>query len=468
MSKENKLLLAAFFLGLLFFMYLGTRFAFRSRAEAININLKLKLQGNFQAGSRLKIRIDVYDSNSAKVAQFENIPLLYTDSGFFEGMVILEQNLDTSVPYALFIKPQNYLGHLVCSQEKFGSDCQYPEIYLDNSGKLYDLTSTLFYAGDLAPQNGKVDSADFSQIIANYGTNNEIGDINSDGIVNGVDFALAITTLSLNKTDDNYEQCVDRFFKEVCSIEDIDILFRESCNEIRNSMKNIKNKKLTISFSLHLLIKQIYSILIDSDRYDTFLFMENRKEKSSIDSKRLWELYSKRLEDKINDFKSMHIKTFMEQKIIDLRMKIADLCYDFSKNDRDIYTLTVPTGGGKTLSSLRFALNHAKVKGMERIIYILPYTTIIEQNAAVVRDVLQCDENILEHHCNVIHTEDEKYKLLTQRWDCLIVFTTMVQFLNTFYEAGTSSMRRLHQINNLTHFSCVSSKKVLENMLRFI
>jgi hypothetical protein len=202
MSKENKLLLAAFFLGLLFFMYLGTLFAFRSRAEAININLKLKLQGNFQAGSRLKIRIDVYDSNSAKVAQFENIPLLYTDSGFFEGMVILEQNLDTSVPYALFIKPQNYLGQLVCNQEKFGSDCQYPEIYLDNSGKLYDLTSTLFYAGDLAPQNGKVDSADFSQIIANYGTNNEIGDINSDGIVNGVDFALAITTLSLNKTDD--------------------------------------------------------------------------------------------------------------------------------------------------------------------------------------------------------------------------------------------------------------------------
>jgi hypothetical protein len=204
MSKENKLLLAAFFLGLLFFMYLGTRFAFRSRAEAININLKLKLQGNFQAGSRLKIRIDVYDSNSAKVAQFENIPLLYTDSGFFEGMVILEQNLDTSVPYALFIKPQNYLGQLVCNQEKFGSDCQYPEIYLDNSGKLYDLTSTLFYAGDLAPQDGKVDSADLSKIFAAIGeASPDLGaDVNLDGVVNSIDYVLAQKTLGLNKLDD--------------------------------------------------------------------------------------------------------------------------------------------------------------------------------------------------------------------------------------------------------------------------
>ena len=100
------------------------------------------------------------------------------------------------------------------------------------------------------------------------------------------------------------------------------------------------------------------------------------------------------------------------------------------------------------MSSLRFALNHAKERNMERIIYVLPYTTIIEQNAAVVREVLQCGENLLEHHCNVIHTENEKYKLLTQRWDCPIVFTTIVQFLNTIYESGTSSIRRLHQLNN--------------------
>jgi len=198
---KNKVLAVVFFLSLLVFMYLGTRFAFRSRAEAININLKLKLQGHFQANSRLMVRIDVYDS-SAKVAQFENIPLLYANSGFFEGMVILEQNLDTSVPYALFIKPQNYLGQLVCGENKFGADCQYPEIFLDNSGKLYDLTATPFFAGDLAPPDGKVDAGDFSKIIANFGTNNEIGDINLDGIVNGVDYALAIKTLSLNKTDD--------------------------------------------------------------------------------------------------------------------------------------------------------------------------------------------------------------------------------------------------------------------------
>lgn len=247
----------------------------------------------------------------------------------------------------------------------------------------------------------------------------------------------------------DYQQSVERFFQEACSKYEVESLFGEACKEIKALQEHISSNGLNKSFSRHLLIKQLYSILIDSDRHDTYLYMANKQDNPRLDYISLWNMYSAKLEAELIKINSKPLETELAIKINELRKKVSDQCLNFAGRERGTYYLSVPTGGGKTLSSLRFALAHAKENKMQRIIYVLPYTTIIEQNAEVVRNAIDCDEHLLEHHSNVVSTEkDEEYMLLTQRWDSPIIFTTMVQFLNTFFEAGTSSIRRLHQINN--------------------
>ena len=118
-----------------------------------------------------------------------------------------------------------------------------------------------------------------------------------------------------------------------------------------------------------------------------------------------------------------------------------------------IYTLTVPTGGGKTYASLRFAVHHAEKHKLDRIIYIVPYTTIIEQNAKAIREIVERDDDqfpwILEHHSN-LEPENQTWrsKLVAENWDAPIVMTTMVQFLETLFSGGTRGVRRLHQLAN--------------------
>jgi CRISPR-associated endonuclease/helicase Cas3 len=108
--------------------------------------------------------------------------------------------------------------------------------------------------------------------------------------------------------------------------------------------------------------------------------------------------------------------------------------------------LTVPTGGGKTLASLAFALAHSKKYGKRRIIYVIPFTSIIEQNAQVFREMLG-DDAILEHHCNfMVDESDWKSLLASENWDAPIIVTTNVQFFNSFYANKTSHCRKLHNV----------------------
>src|SRR5690606_14539761 len=88
-----------------------------------------------------------------------------------------------------------------------------------------------------------------------------------------------------------------------------------------------------------------------------------------------------------------------------LRAQMSDQCDSFADRPSGIYTLSIPTGGGKTLASLRYALKHAVKYNKQRIIYVVPFTTIIEQNAQEVRKILKDNEHILEHHSNVIEGE---------------------------------------------------------------
>ena len=138
-------------------------------------------------------------------------------------------------------------------------------------------------------------------------------------------------------------------------------------------------------------------------------------------------------------------------------IRYPNLVMLFPQSPGGIYRLTVPTGGGKTLASLRFALNHAALHNMDRIFYIIPYTSIIDQNADEVRKILEDrDENgrfldkvVLEHHSNLTPEEEiKRQNLLSENWDAPIVFTTQVQFLETLFGSGTRSARRMHQLAN--------------------
>ena len=130
--------------------------------------------------------------------------------------------------------------------------------------------------------------------------------------------------------------------------------------------------------------------------------------------------------------------------------KKSDLCRKAAETDQNLYRLTVPTGAGKTLSSLRFALYHAQKTKKQHIIYIAPFNSILEQNAEEIRKAIGNTSAVLEHHCNVICEEDEeeKYRSLTETWDSPVIVTTAVQILNTLFSNQKSCIRRMHTLCN--------------------
>ncbi len=254
-------------------------------------------------------------------------------------------------------------------------------------------------------------------------------------------------------TEPHYLQAKERFSERVISLEELDQLYDKATEEFEDFVKKEKISGYK-PYDLQLLIKFLYSCLIDADRYDTYLFMQKKKEEKESNISYLWENFSNKLKEKEESFRRQKTTTVLEKTIQELRYDIWKQCRDFSNKSEGTYTLTVPTGGGKTLSSLRFALDHARFRNKKRIIYVLPFTAIIEQNAEVVRKALGAGNNLLEHHSSVVtnketnNDEIEYRQLLTERWTSPIIFTTMVQFLNTFFAGGTRDIRRLHSLTD--------------------
>ncbi|PER93225.1 CRISPR-associated helicase/endonuclease Cas3 [Bacillus cereus] len=245
------------------------------------------------------------------------------------------------------------------------------------------------------------------------------------------------------------------FFKHVMK----EKAFHEYVNKATVELESflLKESPENAEKQLMFLTKFIFSTLIDADRTNTRLFEEEKSVESVINSDELFEKYYERLMTKINSFKKQQNAN---TPINMLRADMSDQCDQFAERPSGIYTLSIPTGGGKTLASLRYALKHAKTHNKKRIIYVVPFTTIIEQNAEEVRRILEDEENILEHHSNIIeevneHDENEdgmasiqqKLKLAKDNWDSPIIFTTMVQFLNVFYAKGNRNTRRLHNLS---------------------
>ena len=195
-------------------------------------------------------------------------------------------------------------------------------------------------------------------------------------------------------------------------------------------------------FYLGCFTRFLFSCLIDADRINSADFeRENQKEIRRLQEKPDWQAAIAKLEARLAQFERRY-------PIDEIRRQIADDCLQRAADAQGIYTLTVPTGGGKTLASLRHAVHHAQTHGLERIIYIIPYTSIIDQNAEAVRDILG-DEWVLEHHSN-LDPEKQTWqnKLLSENWNKPIVFTTMVQFLDAWFGGGTRGARHIHPMAN--------------------
>lgn len=192
--------------------------------------------------------------------------------------------------------------------------------------------------------------------------------------------------------------------------------------------------------------RMLYSCLVDADFLDTEAFVQQTERPAPIVT---MEALYRRLLNYTAQWGNA--KTALNQQ----RNLILERCKsEGQQRPSGLYTLTVPTGGGKTVASLAFALSHAMAQGKNRVIYIVPYTAIIEQTAQVFRDILG-SEAVLEHHSGMLWDLEENsdhpaYRMAqaTENWDAPVIVTTAVQFFESLYHNRSSRCRKLHNIAN--------------------
>ena len=220
-------------------------------------------------------------------------------------------------------------------------------------------------------------------------------------------------------------------------VEEIDADF-----EIPQIEKPIKGYQKDI----HHLQRMLYSCLVDADYLDTEAFMQPEQSELRGNHESLAALEVK-LETYLNKLKHGAPDTEVNR----IRNEVQQYCIKESDNKSGFYSLTVPTGGGKTLSSVLWAIKHAVRNNLNSIIIAIPYTSIITQTASVLRNIFG-EENVLEHHSNVDSSKmidkelANRLKLATENWDYPIIVTTNVQFFESLFSNKPSDCRKLHNI----------------------
>ena len=195
------------------------------------------------------------------------------------------------------------------------------------------------------------------------------------------------------------------------------------------------------------LSRMLFSCLVDADYLDTELFMDEESARKRINDIKLESLLPL-LETYIDNLQT----SSAESEVNAIRRLVQERCVSTADMAKGFYSLTVPTGGGKTLSSLVWALRHAVHNGMKRIIIAIPYTSIIVQTASILKKIFG-EESVLEHHSNfdpqsVKKEFRHKAKLATENWDYPIVVTTNVQLFESMFSNKPSDCRKLHNIAN--------------------
>ena len=217
-------------------------------------------------------------------------------------------------------------------------------------------------------------------------------------------------------------------------------------SKVRPSLTPINNK---LGFAISFYIRMLFSCLVDADFLDTERFLS--PDKSSLRGQ--YEPFDD-LFLKFDNYMKAKLSTSEENPINRYRREIYEQCIEKAELPPQIFSLTVPTGGGKTLSSMAFALNHLRKHNLNRILYVIPYTSIIEQNADIFREIFG-NKNVLEHHSNYDPKNEksestdllqEKLKLSSENWDIPIIITTNVQFFESLFSNRVSRCRKLHNL----------------------
>ena len=353
------------------------------------------------------------------------------------------------------------LMHDICKANKL-----YQDYLLDNSDNIYkkgeifhSLPSAQFAFEIL--KNNKIDPL-IREIIT------MAIDAHHGGLVDGItidgkyEFLERIDKeIKFGKTNINYEKRlneVDAFIKKhiTRTLDKIIDGIKKDTENLKNKLDEIsKNKNADIQFFIHLITRYVYSCLVDADRLDARNFDKentstNTKSKKNNEFIELEKVFSKNL-SYLNSKNANRI----DKNINEFRSDISKKCLEASNENQGIYKFEVPTGGGKTLSSLRFALNHLIKHNLDRIIYVIPYLSITDQTAKSFREILNKEEDyetILEANSNFIPNEDKldisEYEYMESRWDNNIIITTMVQFLESSFSNKASLQRKFHNFAN--------------------
>lgn len=201
--------------------------------------------------------------------------------------------------------------------------------------------------------------------------------------------------------------------------------------------------KFTKGLDLSLWIRMLYSSLVDADFLDTESYMDN-----SQTSIRGGYCSMPELLERFNQFIKQLDETSEDTPVNEIRRNIRAKCVQIASEPQGVFSLSVPTGGGKTLSSLAFGLEHAIRHNLDRIIYVIPFTSIIEQNADVFRSAVGEDQ-VVEHHSSLDEDDSTpKSRLASENWDAPVIVTTSVQFFESLFAAKSSRCRKLHNIVN--------------------
>ena len=250
----------------------------------------------------------------------------------------------------------------------------------------------------------------------------------------------------LNRQPAYDQRAIDSFLGECAAQSEVEQLLNAAERELQIYFQHkftacVKNQK-ELCFALGLLVRLITSAIVDADWMDTRCFMDD----ISLPQVNLpdWAACAARI--------NAHIAAFPQENPIQIaRRAFSDRCVAAAERSPGLYRLDLPTGGGKTLAALRFAVLHAEKNKLRRIFYVAPFLSIIEQNADVIRSAVGNSVPVLEHHSNLVQEdatpeEAAHAEWLQETWDAPMIITTFVQLLNTLFSGKMSSVRRFHAL----------------------
>lgn len=243
-----------------------------------------------------------------------------------------------------------------------------------------------------------------------------------------------------------YNEAVANFLEIVADQATIEQYFLLAVEEIQGIFKKCQatyRGKSETMFQLSMLIRLVLSAVIYGDRRDTAEFMDQKTQQhiAAFD----WTAAAAYFEQEIRRFDT-------SSELNRARGEISRLCLEAAGNPPGVYQLNLPTGAGKTLASLRYALAHAKKVGKKRIIFLIPLLSILEQNAKRIKEFLPDDQMVLEHHSNVIREasqteETDRCELAAVSWnENPVIISTLVQFLNMLFSGKTSAISRMQAL----------------------